>query len=82
MIYTMSRIPQEVVRGFAPGVDASTNTFTCPRCRVSRDCQALNPVCLSCGYQDPRRFELSGGDYLVADSPRGPWRSWRKLTDR
>lgn len=51
--------PGIVVRGFAPGVDTDTNTFTCPRCRAVRDCQALNPVCLACGYQDPRRFELS-----------------------
>lgn len=46
------------VRGFAPGVDTATNTFTCPKCRTARDCQALNPRCLSCGYQDPRRYEL------------------------
>lgn len=46
--------------GVAPGVDMATNTFTCPKCQASRDCQALNPKCLSCGYQDPRRFEVPG----------------------
>ncbi len=58
------------VQGFAPGVDPGTNTFTCPRCRAARDCQALNPVCLACGYQDPRSFELpdAAGHYEV-----GPW---------
>jgi hypothetical protein len=61
----------KTIRGFAPGVDARTNTFTCPRCRASRDCQALNPVCLTCGYQDPRRFEMpDDGAYIIV----GPWR--------
>jgi hypothetical protein len=50
--------PDEVTSGFAPGVDLAASMFTCPRCRASRDCQALNPRCLSCGYQDPRRFAL------------------------
>lgn len=57
-------------RGFAPGVDAATNTFTCPRCKAARDCQALNPLCLACGYQDPRRFELPVGDYEFIPIPR------------
>ena len=57
------------VRGFAPGVDAATNTFTCPKCRATRDCQAINPVCLACSYQDPRCFELpeADGHYEVVD---------------
>lgn len=37
----------------APGVDLTDNTFTCPRCNQTRDCQSVNPVCLVCGYQDP-----------------------------
>lgn len=49
---------KDIVHGFAPGVDAATSEFTCPKCRARRDCQALNPLCLSCGYQDPRQFEL------------------------
>jgi hypothetical protein len=61
---------EEIVRGFAPGVDAATNTFTCPKCQTARDCQALNPRCLACGYQDPRRFELPDDfDYEIV-SPR------------
>ena len=54
----------QIVRGVAPGVDTATSTFTCPKCRASRDCQALNPVCLACGYQDPRRFEVPRIDYV------------------
>jgi hypothetical protein len=53
---------EAVIRVFAPGVNVATNTFTCPRCHMARDCQALNPRCLSCGYQDPRRFELLDAD--------------------
>jgi hypothetical protein len=68
---------QEEVRGFAPGVDVATSTFTCPRCRAARDCQALNPRCLACGYQDPRRFELPAGDYEVGDYEVGPWQKMR-----
>jgi len=72
-------VSSTVVRGFAPGVDTASNTFTCPKCRASRDCQALNPVCLACGYQDPRRFELPvvQGHYEIIDPasgrPIGPW---------
>lgn len=36
----------------APGVDLANNTFTCPRCTQTCDCQSVNPVCLVCGYQD------------------------------
>ncbi len=66
-----------VVRGFAPGVDAATNSFTCPKCDARRDCQALNPVCLACGYQDPRRFEPAGG-YEV-DPATDQWRPLESL---
>ena len=62
----------QIIYGFAPGVDAATNTFTCPRCRRSRDCQALNPICLACGYQDPLRFEVPPGNYVI-----GPWQKIR-----
>lgn len=59
-----------VIRGCAPGVDVAASTFTCPSCSAQRDCQALNPVCLACGYQDPRRFEVpEGGSYEVVAGP-------------
>lgn len=66
---TMKTLPEdEVVRGCAPGVDVATHTFTCPRCRATRGCQALNPRCLACGYQDPRRFELPADfAYVITD---------------